>query len=98
MGALLRRLANALCKQGVILAQVRANHQSSLQLRQTSNRSAQPAHAFINIKLRIAQAPVDVIAADAAQQLTRKEQLFESTVGADQGTDAVRTVLFLDLL
>ena len=82
----------------MVLAQVGTHDQHSLQLGQSRNRCPQPTHAFGCVELRMAQTPVDVVAADAAQQLARQEQLFECAVRTHQGANALCTVLFLDLL
>ena len=82
----------------MVLAQIRANHQHALQLRQRRNRGAQPADGLRRGELGVAKPVIDVVATQATHQRSRQVQLFERAVRADQGAYAVRAMVGLDLL
>ncbi|MCY1501637.1 hypothetical protein D9M68_357180 [compost metagenome] len=97
-GALAHGLADALREQRMFLAQVGADDQRALHLRERCDRRAEPAHAFEGRELGVAQAVVDVVAAEFTREHGGELQLFERAVRADQRADALRTVVGLDLL
>ena len=90
-------VAHAQSKQRMVFAQVGAHDQHALQCGQRCDRGAQGAHTFSRRKLALAQAVVDVVRTQAAHQSAGQVQLFDGAVRADQGADAVRTVVALDV-
>ena len=96
--ARLGRLANALCEQRMVFAQVRAHDQHALQGGQGCDRRTQVTHAIGRREVSVAQAIIDVFAAQAAHQLASQVQFFERAVRADQGANGRGTVVALDLL
>ena len=96
-GTLAHGLTNPLCKQRMVFAQVRADHQHALQVRQGSNRQAEVAHAFGRDKLSVTQAMVNVVTAQPAHQRPGQHQFFKRAVWAQQGPQAARAMLGFDL-
>ena len=91
-------LANALSEQRMVFAQVRAHDQQALQGGQGRNGRAQITHAVGGSEIGVAQAVVDVFAAQTAHQLAGQVQLFKRAVRADQGTNRRCAMVALDLL
>ena len=95
------RLADALGKQGVVLAQIRSDHQHALQTRQGCDRHAQPAGRVRRCRVEevgVAQTRVDVLAAQTTHERTGQGQFFHRAVRAGQHTDGASAVVRLDLL
>ena len=87
--ALALRDSNARSKQGVVFAQITAHHQDTLQRGQSGNRHAQPAHFVASWrKLGMAQARINMVSAQAAQQLRGHMQFFHRAVRRQQPADA----------
>ena len=96
-----RRLAQSLREQRMVLAQEGADDEGRLQRRQRSDRSAQPARRTRRrgvAEVGMAQAEVDVLAAQAAHQLGQQVQFFERAVRRGQRADAGGAELGLDAL
>ncbi len=98
LGAALGGMAQARGEQRVILAQEGADHQGTVQRAQLGHRQAQPAGTSTGGEIGVAQAGVDVVGTQAANQLTQQVQLFDGAVLGGQRTDGGRTVLGLDAL
>src|SRR5216683_2483140 len=99
--AMLRRLAQALRKQWVILAQEAADDQHAVELGKFSDRHAEPgygtrsAHGYrIGGEIRLPQTEIDVVAAQAARQLLCQMKLFERRVGREKRADSRAATLF----
>ncbi len=89
--------AQAQREQRMVLPQVGAEDQRALQRRQRRDARAQPTNALARREFGVAQAVVDVLAAQRAHQLLSQEQFFHGAVRADQRAEAFRTVVALDL-
>ena len=94
--ARLGRLANTLCEQRMVFAQIGAHNQHTLQCAQGRDRHSQIAHAVGRCEVGIAQAVVNVLATQSAYQLPCKMQFFQRTVRAHQRTDGACTMVGLD--
>ena len=93
--ALTHRLTDALGKQGVVLAQIAANHQRPIQLGQFGNGHAQPTRLALGVgKFGMAQTVVDIAATQCAHQLRRQPQLFYRAVRAGQQAHAGSALFF----
>jgi hypothetical protein len=71
-GALAHGLADALREQRVFLAQVRADDQRALHVRERGDRGAEPTHAFERREFGVAQAVVDVVAAQFTRSMAAR--------------------------
>ena len=73
-------LPQALCDQRMILAQERPYHQYTIELVDRGDRHAQPCDARLQSvarKIALAQAMIDVLAAERTRELLRQMQLFK---------------------
>ena len=96
--AVTRSLADALRKQGMVLAQIGPHHQHAFQRGQGCDGSAQPTDAIRRCEFGVAQPVIDAVAAKTAHQGGGQVQLFDRAVRAHQGADAVGAMLVLDVL
>ena len=94
-------MAQTQCEQRMVLAKERADHEGALQVRQRSNGGAEPARmarCCPVCEIRMADAVVDVLAAQAAHQLGEQVQFFDGGVGRTQGADGAGAELALNPL
>ena len=82
----------------MVFAQVATHHQHTLELCQAGNGGTQITHAFGFGKLGIAQAVIDVVRAQRANQGAGQMQFFKCAVWADQSANAACTMVFADLI
>ena len=87
LAAVAHRLADALGEQGVVLAQIGAHDQGAVQAAQIGDRHAQITDTRRGREFGVAQAVVDVVAAQRAHQLGCQVQLFEGAVRTEQCAD-----------
>ena len=89
--AALGRLAQALRDQRMVLAQEGADHQHAVERADLGDRHAQPGRAgplAVGGEIGLAQAEVDVVAAEAAHQLAEQVQFFERGMRRGERADA----------
>ena len=90
LGAFLGRLAQALGQQRMVLAQEGADHQHAIEAADVGDLHAQPRRALtlaVGRKIAVAQAEIDVLAAQAAQQFLRQVHFFQRRVRTQQAAD-----------
>ena len=95
--ALFRRPAQPLREQRVILAQEAADDEHSVECREFGDRHAQPRHSA-GSEIRLAQAEVDIVAAEATRELLREMQFLERRVRRCEHAERARSVLRDDAL
>src|SRR6266851_8795227 len=98
--AMLHRLAQALRKQWVVLAQEAADDQHAVELGKFSDRHAEPGYPRsplryrIGGEIRLPETEIDVVAAQAARQLLCQIKLFEGRVRREKRADSRAATLF----
>ncbi len=88
--AMLHGLADACRQQRMILAQEAADDQQAVGAADVSDGHAQPGRALllgIGAEIGLAQAEIDVVAADAAHEFLQQVEFFQCGVGRGQRTD-----------
>mmetsp|Transcript_8062 Transcript_8062/g.15621 ORF Transcript_8062/g.15621 Transcript_8062/m.15621 type:complete len:463 (-) Transcript_8062:293-1681(-) len=86
-------------EQRVILAQVGTDHERTVKLRQAGDTGAEPARLAERrgiAEITVAQAVIDVVAAQAAHHLGQQVELLDGAVGRSQGADGLGAVISLD--
>src|SRR5215470_8209406 len=95
-----RRLPDAVRDQRVVLAQERADDEHAVELAELGELQAEPRRALqlaVASEVRLAQAEVDVLAAERPDELLREEHLLERRVRRHERADRGRAVRRLDL-
>ena len=90
-------LPDSLCKQRMVLTQVRTHHKDALQIGQRRNGHAQVTHTCFVGKLRMPEPVVDVLRPEPLHQHASQVQLLNGAMRAGQQTDRLGAVFGLDL-
>ena len=93
--ALLRRLAQPLREQGMVLAQEAADHQHAVERRNVGDRHAQPRNALgvaVAAEVLLAQPEVDVVATQSAHEAAGQRQLLERRVRRREDRERTRAM------